>query len=616
MKLDIKKDGKDHLICNGKKVVVRIVGIENGKDTIHFANGIVKIERNMQSPVNHMEIKMITYYQSSHTQIFPLSYDGNRWGTDHEYKGFTQNGVPYTFAYHRTAVPGGSSSVGFFSETNESVSTAVYGEEKPSASLYLENGAAVHRLIWPETEEPCVLMADGWGEAYYGKMYPADLFIGYLFIGDEKEEAWKQMLSYVFKKNDHILKMQFKAAKIWKMQCSYAKELYTEEDDGFCGFSIGFTRQKDRWEKRTEQKYEMGWCGQNISLAVSLLYDYQMNGDVRSKEIALKVLDSWSDMAKSDYGYPLTRYDDEEQKIDACNLGTGGMQFFEAYEMTKKLGFEKKVYLETALFICDFIIKRQRLDGGVGTIWDKEGMPLVIDGTAGDFLILPLIKAYAITKEDKYSIAAARAYSFYFREFDNNGYGVAGALDTCCIDKESIIPLLKGGIMMYEEMGFDKYLDMAEEAAWYLSGWQWHHTVPYDESSILHTLDYDTFGGTAVSTSHLHIDAFALCYVNDLLKLSKYKNNKEWERRALAIWCNGIQGISDGTLTVMGSEPRPVGSSDEGYLHTRWGSLSNHKDGWARPFGVSQWLVAWPGAFRLEVLRACENWNFLDGYLQ
>ena len=87
MKLDIKKDGKDHLICNGKKVVVRIVGIENGKDTIHFANGIVKIERNMQSPVNHMEIKMITYYQSSHTQIFPLSYDGNRWGTDHEYKG-------------------------------------------------------------------------------------------------------------------------------------------------------------------------------------------------------------------------------------------------------------------------------------------------------------------------------------------------------------------------------------------------------------------------------------------------------------------------------------------------------------------------------------------------
>ena len=38
---------------------------------------------------------------------------------------------------------------------------------------------------------------------------------------------------------------------------------------------------------------------------------------------------------------------------------------------------------------------------------------------------------------------------------------------------------------------------------------------------------------------------------------------------------------------------RPEGSQGEGYFHTRW----------AEPFDVSEWLVAWPTAFRLEVLR-------------
>lgn len=32
---------------------------------------------------------------------------------------------------------------------------------------------------------------------------------------------------------------------------------------------------------------------------------------------------------------------------------------------------------------------------------------------------------------------------------------------------------------MYRATGFDSYLQMAEEAAWYLSTWQWHHSVDY-----------------------------------------------------------------------------------------------------------------------------------------
>ena len=132
-----------------------------------------------------------------------------------------------------------------------------------------------------------------------------------------------------------------------------------------------------------------------------------------------------------------------------------------------------------------------------------------------------MAEAFLRTGEDRYSIAAVRAYSYYYREFANNGYGTSGALDTCCIDKESVIPLLKGGLLMYRATGFDKYLEMAEEAAWYLSAWQWHQTVKYLADTVLGKMGYDTFGGTAVSTSHHHLDPFALCYVPDLLELSE-----------------------------------------------------------------------------------------------
>ena len=71
-------------------------------------------------------------------------------------------------------------------------------------------------------------------------------------------------------------------------------------------------------------KYEIGWCGQNASLAVSLLYDYQMNGNKDSLKKGLAVLDWWTQKARSKEGLLLTRYDPEDSLIDACNLGTAG----------------------------------------------------------------------------------------------------------------------------------------------------------------------------------------------------------------------------------------------------------------------------------------------------
>ena len=121
--------------------------------------------------------------------------------------------------------------------------------------------------------------------------------------------------------------------------------------------------------------------------------------------------------------------------------------------------------------------------------------------------------------------------------------------------------------------------------------------------SGLDRLHYDTFGGTAVSTSHHHMDAYALSYVPALFKLAHLTGRAEWAERAEAAFQNGIQGISDGTLAIYDGDIRPRGSSDEGFVHTNWGRVTNGPGLWNDAYETTRWLVAWPCAFRLEVLR-------------
>lgn len=66
-----------------------------------------------------------------------------------------------------------------------------------------------------------------------------------------------------------------------------------------------------------------------------------------------------------------------------------------------------------------------------------------------------------------------------------------------------------------------------------------------------------------------------------------------------ATWHQSTRGLSDGSLTLKGAT-RPPGGQDEGFFHTRWGG---------QPGDVSDWLVAWPTAFRLFVLMHWPGWD-------
>ena len=270
------------------------------------------------------------------------------------------------------------------------------------------------------------------------------------------------------------------------------------------------------------------------------------------------------------------------------------MQFFESADWASALGCERPQYAEMARRICDFALKVMDENGRIGKSWlEADLSPAVKQGTTGAFLSMALCEGARRTGRTEYLEAAKKSCRYYIRELSENGFTTAGALDVFSIDKESSIPLLKGNLMLYSLTGEREFLENAEKAAWYLSTWQWHYTREYPKGSLLETMGFDTFGGTAVSI-HGGMDPFALSYIHEIRDLAELTGNPQWAERANGIWRHGQMCISDGSMVIDGKDPRPAGSQDESVNLT----LSSHHEN-----SPSQWLVAWPTAFRLEALR-------------
>jgi hypothetical protein len=282
-----------------------------------------------------------------------------------------------------------------------------------------------------------------------------------------------------------------------------------------------------------------------------------------------------------------------DEILDACNLGDAAADFLIAWELAQKCGLDRTRYKDIAVKLCDFLMNDQQITGQYGKGWNLNGECLYRDGTIGSFIIPAMIRAYDATGNKAYLASAKRAYDFYFEEFAQKGFTSAGALDTWCIDKESSWPMLRSALMLHEATGNSTYLSKAEKTSWYLSTWLWHYSMPLPDSSDFRKYGYDTFGGTAVSTQHHHLDPFGLAIVPEWLKLAQLTGQNIWREKALALWANGNQVVADGIREVHGVV-RPAGSQTEAYFQTRWGG---------KPGYFNDWIVLWPSAFRLETLR-------------
>lgn len=608
-----------HFYCGDTEIGTARSIAEAEDKFVLVEDGVICWTRTVETPSENMAMEFSASYQSEYTLIPAVQYGGNQIALRDYYDVRNENssekeekprltyfkgdresesGEPWRLVWHRMSIPGASYSEG------EKSSAAMFlppDQGGGACSLYEESGCTIHAMLWPEQEGPHQVYADGRMQSGYRcKAEPACEFKVMLVFEQvtQPRTAWHKLLDAAWKQYYSLKAPSRNAEELWDLGIDYAKLLYTEESDGFKGFSIGLDWYGS-WEKRRSQRYEIGWCGQNASLANSLLAHALISGDKEAEEMGLNVLDAWIAAQKS-HGLIPTHYDDNQytnghgKTVDACNLGTAAIQYFEAADYAETLGKPRPEYAEMAKRICDFAVSVMNEQGRIGKSWlEKDLSPAVQEGSTGAFLSMALCEASKRTGEKKYLDAAIKSCVYYSRELDENGFTTAGALDIFTIDKESCIPLLKGNLMLYDITADSRYLEGAEKAAWYLSTWQWHYSRQFPADSLLAQMGYDIFGGTAVSI-HGGMDPFALNYVHEIYDLTKHTGNPQWRQRANGIWRHGQMCISDGDLVVDGKDPRPKGSQDESLGYTIGGR---------RLYEPSQWLVAWPTAFRLEALR-------------
>ena len=405
-------------------------------------------------------------------------------------------------------------------------------------------------------------MRDAYAEAYRGDLrmsrgqtitVKAWVVIGPVAV---PRHGWHGLVDAAWALNARAVKPRFEPEELWELGVQFAGDSLWAEEKGFNGFSIGlrWDPQEQGWIQRQSWKYEIGWAGQNISLANSMLADYLLSKEKSSLDKGIRCLDTWlrnarlkNGLFRCHYDYLIGLEDPKTEVQDACNLGHAAAGYFEAYDLAARCGLNRPEYRAAALGVCDFAVKAQRADGRFGKAWSNDGKVVDPEGTIGAFLIPPLVTAYRATHKAAYLEAAERAYAFYIGAFARDGFTTAGALDTYCIDKESATPLLKGALELYDVTGKEAYLRHAEDVSYYLATWQWSYTVPYAEGTVLREMGYDTYGGTAVSTQHHHQDPYALIIVNDWLKLAQLT----------------------GKVAVAGAGPGGLGQRDDRHLGRR-----------------------------------------------
>lgn len=615
----VYSDGS-HILYADETPLLRVEACEGAQDSFEMiADGIYAWKRVTDAPTDRMNMSFTVLQKVNYTQIAALNYNGNGWGKGVEYSGYECEGKPWIYSYSRTSIPACS-----YSECDKYTAALMADrgfDTAMSFSQYPTEEGMRHSLIWPEEESPYALCKQRMKEAHYFTMEPRTEFFAVIFTAPvtKPRHSWHALYDFAWEYYAHPIPSLFDSKKLWKLGITYAKTLYTEEPDGFCGFSIGleWKAQETQYVKRWfATKYELGWCGQNISLANALLKYHLETGDRDAKSKALKVIDSWLGHCRLDNGLMYVRTNtmpDPAQKVndelDACNLGTGALHFFETYELLSKCGIDRPDCIDAAMGICDFALSHQDADGCFAKSWKPDGSLLTKAGSVGCFLVPPLLKAYERTGEAKYLESAERAMGFYYGDFDRDGYTTAGALDTYSIDKESASPMLGACMALYEVTGKREYVDMARNLAYYISSWQWHYSCIYDDTCTLGKIGFDTFGSTGVSTMHNGLDHYALHDVVSFVKLSEATGEKIWFDRACAFWANATQLISDGTLVING-RTRVAGSQDEAICHCRWERMRAGGDF----FTPTQWLVAWPCAFRMEIMRNMDTACFDAGY--
>ncbi len=537
-----------------------------------------------------------------------VNVNGNEFGAGFEPKGLERDGKRWIFGYDRVSIPSCT-----LTENADFACALFASAEDPlslesSCSIYKdEQGRFVQELSHPVAELPVTYSSrDKYSEGYesFLTLAPNEKITVGAYLSVSKPR-WKNYgicdvldaAPELYGNNCNIVSPTKK--ELWDRSITFAKSLISDYK-GKKGFIIGFLPDGNGgFSYRADTCFELAWCGQNILFSRMLIEDYIRFGHKDSLDEALEILDTRVSLCTASSGLLAAQLRDYESldtaTADTCNMGYGAYELIRAYLALRRIGIDKPAYLDAAKGLCDFFVEHFSDSCGFGKQWRLDGVCLDGGGTIGGFVIPPLVKLYELTGTEKYLELAERSMRFYMERDLDKFVSTAGALDTCCVDKETSFPFIVSGILLYENTKNEIYLEYAKKAAYYFTSWMFHYDPIYDESSEICEYGVTVKGLTSVSAQHHHLDMYAGIVVPYLRTLADLTGDEAWRIRADMMWRAVTQYIGDGELAVHGSV-RPIGSQNEALFHCRWG-FGDGKRG-----QLNDWLVAWPCAFRLSVL--------------
>lgn len=562
--------------------------------------------------------EMITEGTPDFFMIPCVNYNGNQWGTRREPHDMEWEGKPWITSSDRVGIPGCS-----VAELERTCMGLFAGSKLPSsnasASVYVRDGMTIQRIYFSHVEYPVTFVR---------KFDYDPPVIEYLTLEAGEERSF-ECYTYTFEKSTphelygyaamldfihtetylDMLDETYTPERVKELNYAFVESV-TECKEGKYISNIGFLPNGEHRMGDPEStfifrkggNYEIGWCGQNVSVAEMYIRRYLESGIDKDLEIGTGILDTWLERSYEN-GLISTHINGPmgDESMDTCNLGWFVWKDILCCELLKKAGRDPSKYEQAVKAMCGFFLEHYP-EGGFPQILDCRGGIAKREGCAGAMLLTGFLYAYKYFGDRAYLDRAVSAFDFYYGTYLQNSIAAGGALDTYCVDKESAGPVLRAALLLHEITGDPDYLEKAQKVAYYLMTWCFYHDVAFPEASDCTRMGVRTTGGTSVSTHHHHIDCWGAYYVPDMIRLYRLTGKETFLAQARILWRFTVQYQSDGELTLHGMK-RMAGAQNEAIFQNLW---CTEADGIMRGT-LNDWLIIWVKTFQLDALYAVEE---------
>ncbi len=628
---------KDQFYTKDQKILTLEDGILSIEDQIKTEGNLVYIFRTIQN-TGAEEISFIPCI-SVQTENIPdgwfvpcVSYSGNHFGDGMDPKGLLVENEPWIFPSDHMGIPGCSAVMG---QNGCSALFLSAKDIRSACSLEIKGNTIIQRAFFTHLEYP---------KAYLEKFRYGDAILNTVTLSPKERMT---VCANLFLCNDKGIfgyrpfieflltrwvrpSVSRDKPEIYDYSMSFLHRLVEHIGEDTLT-NMGFLpnpQKKDpaipysEFVYRKNGRYECGWCGQNISNAFLLLLDEAekqafsltqktpiapfdlafavkgiFNTENENFRDAVSILNTWQKYRFPNGLFPVLLDSvfrgKTEFSLDLCNLGWLVYQYLNCYVLLGNGGAEHPDYLESARGVLDTLLHYPALGNGFPQTVNEKGEVLCARGMAGGMMTVAVLQMYRITGEEKYLQAGKISFDFYYDRYLSRNAAAGGALDTYCIDKESAGPILRAALMLERLTGNAEYLEKAEHIACYLQTWMFYYDIPFPEGSDAQKLGFTTFGATAVSAQHHHLDCWASFYIPDFRYLAERTGHRVWRLAAQALREYTFGGISDGKTELHGFL-RPAGAQNEAIFQSDWSFDGKHKKG-----EFNDWLVSWVNTFRL-----------------